>query len=359
MPEERRGGPPWGDGPPPWGQGPPPWLGRAGFRGQGQRFRRGALVAFLVLVLFIGLLASLVATLASGHHPAPGITLAITIVVLAGLIASTRWLWRSTRSIGVLMDAADRVAGGDYSTRVGAVPARPFQRLAGSFDAMTERLETNEERRRELLADVAHELRTPLQAIRGAVEGMLDGLYPMDADHLRPVVERTDVMARLLDDLRTLSMAEAGVLELHRETVDPRAAVEDVAAAFRADADAAGVRIAVLGDGLPHTIEADPVRLSEILANLVANALRYTPRGGIVTIHADVANGRATFDVDDTGPGIAAEELPHVFDRFVRSADRGGTGLGLAIAKRLVEAHGGAISAGQAPGGGTRVRFRI
>ena len=258
------------------------------------------------------------------------------------------------------MDAADRVAGGDYTTRVGEVPGRPYQRLAGAFDEMTSRLQTNEERRRELLADVAHELRTPLQAIRGATEGMLDGLYPLDAEHLRPVIERTDVMARLLDDLRTLSMAEAGVLELHRETVDPRGAAEDAAKALRADADEAGVTIDVVDQGAPATIEADPVRLAEILSNLLANAARYTPDGGrvIVTIAADGTSG-ARFTVDDTGPGISADRLPFVFDRFVRSADRGGTGLGLAIAKRLVEAHGGTIEAGATPGGGTRMRFDI
>jgi signal transduction histidine kinase len=189
---------------------------------------------------------------------------------------------------------------------------------------------------------------------------MLDGLYPLDAEHLRPVIERTDVMARLLDDLRTLSMAEAGVLELHRETVDPRAAAEDAAKALRADVDEAGVTIDVVEQGAPATIEADPVRLAEILSNLLANAARYTPNGGhvTVTISADGASG-AGFTVDDTGPGILADQLPFVFDRFVRSADRGGTGLGLAIAKRLVEAHGGTIEAGEAPRGGTRMRFDI
>ena len=349
----------WGGGPP-WGDGPPPWVGRGGFGGQGGRFRRGALVAFLLLVLFVAALASIVASVATGRHPAPGITVAIAAVVIFGLVASARWLWRSTRSVGALMDAADRVAGGDYATRVGEVPGRPFQRLAGSFDQMTERLQTNEERRRELLADVAHELRTPLQAIRGSVEGMLDGLYPADPEHLRPVIERTELMARLLDDLRTLSMAEAGVLELDREPVDPKAAAEDAAHAFRAAADEAGVSLEVSVDGAPATIDVDPVRLSEVLDNLVTNALRHTPSGGRVTIRAASADGAGVaFEVDDTGPGIRDDQLPFVFDRFVRSADRGGSGLGLAIAKRLVEAHGGTITAGPAPGGGTRVHFEI
>jgi two-component system sensor histidine kinase BaeS len=345
-------------GAPPWGEASPPWARPGGF-GPGRRFRRGAFFAFLVLVLFIAALASLVASLLTGNHPAPGITITIAALVLIGLVLSARWFWRSTRSIAVLMDAADRVAGGDYATRVGEVPSRPLQRLATAFDQMTDRLETNEARRRELLADVAHELRTPLQAIRGTVEGMLDGLYPSDAEHLRPVLERTELMARLLDDLRTLSMAEAGVLELHRETVDPRAAVEDAARAFRTTADEAHVTLDVRTDGAPATIEADPVRLEEILANLIANALRYTPAGGTVTIQATTNGVRPVFEVDDTGPGIPPDQLPFVFDRFVRSADRGGTGLGLAIAKRLVEAHGGTIAAEAAPGSGTRMRFEI
>ena len=341
----------------PWGGGPPPWV-REGRFDAGRRFRRGVLGVFLVVVLLVAGLASIVGSLASGTHPKPLITITIAALVLIGLIVTARWLWRSGRSIGALMDAADRVAGGDYATRVGEVPGRPYQRLAGAFDEMTTRLQTNEERRRELLADVAHELRTPLQAVRGATEGMLDGLYPADAEHLRPVLERTDVMARLLDDLRTLSMAEAGVLELHRETVDPRAAVEDSVAAIRSTSD--GVTIDVVDEDAPATIEADPVRLEEILTNLLANAARFTPSGGrvAVTISADGPGG-ARFVVDDTGPGIPADQLDHVFDRFVRSADRGGTGLGLAIAKRLVEAHGGTIDAGAAPGGGTRMRFDI
>src|SRR3954470_7661887 len=335
-----------------WGSGPPPWV-RDGRSDTGRRFRRGVLGVFVVVVVLVAALASIVASLASGTHPKPFITITVAALGLIGLIVTARWLWRSGRSIGALMDAADRVAGGDYATRVGDVPGRPYQRLAGAFDEMTERLQTDEERRRELLADVAHELRTPLQAIRGATEGMLDGLYPADAEHLRPVIERTDVMARLLDDLRTLSMAEAGVLELHRETVDPRAAAADAIAAVRGSSD--GVAFNVADDAAPTTIEADPVRLAEILTNLLANAARYTPNGGRVTVTiAPEGITGARFVVDDTGPGIAADQRPYVFDRFVRSADRGGTGLGLAIAKRLVEAHGGTIEAGAGPRGGAR-----
>ncbi len=356
-PHEHRG-PPWGGGPPPWSNGPRPW-GGGGF-GPGRRFRRGALAVLTVMVLLIAALSWLVASLVAGNAPHLWVFVVVTTVVLVGLVAVARWLWRYTRAVGGLMDAADRVASGDYEARIDLSSSGQLRRLGTSFNQMTERLETNERRRRELLADMAHELRTPLQVIRGSVEGMLDGLYPADPEHLRPVIERTELMARLLDDLRTLSMADAGVLELHREQVDPRVAAEDAAHAFRAAADEAGVSLAVSVDGAPATIDVDPVRLSEVLDNLVTNALRHTPSGGQVTIRAAGAHGAgAAFEVDDTGPGIPDDQLPFVFDRFVRSADRGGTGLGLAIAKRLVEAHGGTITAGPAPGGGTRVRFEI
>jgi signal transduction histidine kinase len=258
------------------------------------------------------------------------------------------------------MDAADRVAGGDYTPRVDDPGSRQLGRLTGAFNQMTERLQTNEDRRRELLADVAHELRSPLQVIRGTVEGMLDGLYPVEPGRLRPLLDETTMMARLLDDLRTLSMAEAGVLPLDRETVDPRGVADDAVQAFRSMAEAAGVTLeAQHSSDAPAQLEADPVRLAEILANLVTNAVRHTPRGGHVTVRVSPAADGAAFEVQDTGPGIPEDQLQIVFDRFVTSADAGGTGLGLAIAKRLVEAHGGAIEASSPATGGTTIRLEI
>jgi two-component system OmpR family sensor kinase/two-component system sensor histidine kinase BaeS len=222
-------------------------------------------------------------------------------------------------------------------------------------------LRESEEQRRNFLADVAHELRTPLSVIQGNAEGMLDGLYDPDREHLGRVLEETKVMSRLLGDLLTLSTAEAGALQLHREPVEPGRLVKEAAGAFRSRADAAGVMLEErVGQDLP-VLHVDPVRIGEVLANLLQNALRHTPPGGSVVVTTEQADGARSvaFAVEDTGPGIAPEALRSVFDRFVKSADSGGAGLGLAIAKSLVEAHGGEISAESRPGSGTTMRFAI
>ena len=349
---------------PPWaGQGwsgPPPWMrGGPGFRRGGRRFRRAALVMLALVVLLVSALATVVTSAVTGHAPSHRITLPLAALVVVGLILSARWLWRSTRTIGALIDTADRVAGGDYSGRVEPGSGQ-LGSLAAAFNEMTNRLRTDDERRRELLADVAHELRTPLQVIRGSVEGMLDGFYPADPDRLRPLLDQTIVMAHLLDDLRTLSMAEAGVLELHREPVDPRAVAEDAIRTFRSAAEEARVTLeATIAPNAPSLLEADPLRLAEILANLVANAVRHTPKDGRVSVHVAGGDRSALFEVTDTGTGIPDDQLPFVFDRFVTAADTGGTGLGLSIAKRLVEAHGGTIEAKGTSSGGTTIRFSI
>ena len=282
-------------------------------------------------------------------------------LLILGLLGVAFVVGRAVRRlaapIGEVMEAADRVAGGDYSTRVQVRGPGEVGRLAHSFNQMTERLQANETQRRALLADVAHELRTPLSVIRGNVEGMLDGVYPADETHLGPVLEETAVMARLLDDLQILSTAEAGVLRLYRERLDPVALAQDTTAAFRARADRAGVALACRAAAPVPEVDVDPVRIGEVLANLLTNAIRHTPRGGSVEVVVGPAPGGVAFAVSDTGPGIDARDLPHVFDRFVKSADSGGAGLGLAIARSLVQAHGGQITAESAPGQGTTMRF--
>jgi two-component system OmpR family sensor kinase/two-component system sensor histidine kinase BaeS len=276
--------------------------------------------------------------------------------VLVAVLVAGRAVRRMAAPIGDVMEAADRVAGGDYEARVEARGPSEVRRLARSFNQMAERLEAHEAQRRSLLADVAHELRTPLSVIRGNVEGMLDGVYPADAAHLGPILEETAVMARLLEDLQTLSTAEVGMLRLHPERVDPVSLVEDAVAAFRVRADTAGVTLDWrAAPGLPE-LDVDPVRIGEVLANLLSNAVRHTPRGGSVAVTVEPAAAGVSLAVSDTGPGIDAWDLPHVFDRFVKSANSGGAGLGLAIARSLVEAHGGQITAERRLGGGTTMR---
>ena len=255
------------------------------------------------------------------------------------------------------MDAAARVAEGDYTARATVQGPPDVRDLARAFNRMAERLQTNEEQRRNLLADVAHELRTPLSVIRGRVEGMADGLYEPGGDDLALIGAETTVMARLLDDLQLLSNAEAGALRLHRERLEAGELVETAEAAHRTEAAERGVTLRTeVAPDLP-ALDVDRVRIGEVLANLVSNALRHTPSGGTVTIAADPDERGVAFRVTDTGEGIEPDELAHVFDRFARSPESRGSGLGLAIAKSLVQAHGGTISAESEPGRGTTIRF--
>jgi signal transduction histidine kinase len=321
------------------------------------------LLVFFGLVFLNSLLAVAIVSgaLGVGHHR--GLAALSAIVGLALLFGGAAVVGRVIRRTAVpledVMEAADRVAAGDYSARVDAARGFPqMRRLAGSFNAMTDRLRTGEEHRRNLLADVTHELRTPLSVIQGGVEGILDGLYPADREHLEPILEETRIMARLLDDLQTLSTAQAGVLRLHLQTCRPDDLAEEAVAAFRAAAASKGVTLGARAEPDLPSVQADPVRIGEVLSNLVSNALRHTPAGGSVQVVVSRSGtDGVAFEVVDTGRGIDPALLPHVFDRFVKSSDSGGAGLGLAIARSLVEAHGGAIAATSDGENGSTIRF--
>jgi two-component system OmpR family sensor kinase/two-component system sensor histidine kinase BaeS len=279
------------------------------------------------------------------------------ILLVIGFIALGRAIRRTAKPIGEVMDAAEKITEGDLSARAPVQGPPDVRNLAGAFNRMAEHLELNERRRRDLLADVAHELRTPLAVIRGRVEGMRDGLYEADGEHLELIERETEVMARLLEDLQLLSNAEAGALRLHRERLRPHELVETAADAFGTQAGEAGLSLRTrVDDGLP-SLDVDRVRIGEVLANLLANAVRHTPPGGSVTLGASRDDGGVAFAVTDTGEGIPADELTHVFDRFAKSPESRGAGLGLAIAKSLVQAHGGTISAASDPGRGTTIRL--
>ena len=379
--------PPWRRQRPPWWPEGEPWPPR---RGQGAhlrheyrgRFMRRAGAGLLFVFIFtVGgcTLAFWLTTLAfSGLHMphgllpmlrfAPVAPVAAVLITVLGVVLMVRGLRRVTDPVDDFLDAVARVADGDFAVRVPEHGPRENRRLARAFNTMTERLEANEAHRRSLLADVTHELRTPLTVIQGNLEGLLDGVYPADAAHLAPVLDETRVLARLIDDLRTLAQAESGTLALHREPTDLGVLGGETLAGFRPQAAAQGVTLTLdVADDLPLA-NVDPLRLREVFANLVANALRYTPAGGTVTLRGRLAPAGAgeadseaalVLEGADTGAGIPPERLPHIFDRFYKSPDSPGTGLGLAIAKNLVAAHGGELTAHSTLGAGTTMRVRL
>ncbi|MBI3752179.1 MAG: HAMP domain-containing protein [Chloroflexi bacterium] len=356
------GGPRWG------------WGGR-GPRRHGPIARRiGCLFVVVATVLVstgvlvLWLIATLLGAIAA-EGSLGGLVRAAAVVLLAvlfiGLAAGLRFTGRMVRPITELVDAAGRIEAGDYSARV-ATPARTprdLRALTGAFNTMAARLEAEEELRRRLLADLGHELRTPIAVIEGHLEAILDGVYPGDREHLDPILDETRVLERLVDDLRTVSLAEAGSLPLHREPVDLGHVVADVVAALGHRAEVAGVRLTTEVDAALPELELDPVRIHQVLSNLVDNAIRYTPRDGTVRISAarrgsgsgPGPGSEVELAVTDDGPGLSPELRDTLFDRFVKSPDSPGSGLGLAIARGIVDAHGGAIRAAPASPHGTRI----
>ncbi|MEP6638925.1 MAG: ATP-binding protein [Chloroflexota bacterium] len=331
----------------------PPRRGRRGF---------GCLFGFLFLVVAGSLVAGS-AFVISRLGPLPALIALSFVVVL--LVWMARTLSVTARALDALVEATRQVEAGDYTVRVGASARstggfRVVGQLNRGFDTMTERLETDERQRRTLLADISHELRTPLTVVEGNLEAIIDGVYPPDAEHLGVILEETRVLGRLIDDLRTLALSEAGTLALHPEPTDPEILIAEVVRSFEPAAGAAGVELATdLQRDLP-ILDVDPVRIREVLANLIANALRHTPAGGRIAVAGTIEpEGWVRLEVRDTGSGIEPELLRHVFDRFVKSEGSRGSGLGLAIARQLVAAHGGEIAADSTLGAGTTIRVRL
>jgi two-component system sensor histidine kinase BaeS len=339
--------------------------------GREQRHRPGpgcfgcflfAMVAVIgvITALATWVAAALLGVLEPGATPSAltAVAVLVVIVVLGGI--ALRVVGTAVRPLSDIAGATERLADGEPGVRVRPRGPRPVRGLGASFNAMAERLDRSREARTSLLADVTHELRTPLTVIAGGLEAMTDGVHPMDGDHIAPLLAETRTMDRLLDDLRTLSLAEAGALPLHREPVDLAALAAAVVAANGPMAAGRGVRL-VAADAAPLVTSVDPVRVREILANLVANALRHTPPGGSVSVAATVQASEAVLEVRDTGEGIAPQDLGRVFDRFQRRADSGGSGLGLAIVRDLAAAHGGTVEVESdgVPGRGSTFRVRL
>jgi signal transduction histidine kinase len=321
-----------------------------------------AITIFSIIVLSIARVLGLIqfsAPILRGVLP-PGTLVVLPIVAVVAIIATiTFGMQRLSIPLDELLAAADRVADGDYSAQVEEKGPPEIRSLARTFNNMVSRLHLADEKRRNLLADVTHELRTPLTVIQGNLEGMLDGIYPADETNLRSLLDETNLLSRLVEDLRTLALAESGALKLRKEPTDLAMLVRDAAAAFQPQAEAAGVALTIeTADDIPW-LEIDPGRIRQVLSNLLANALRYTPAAGSIHVRVGMDAGRVLLEVADTGPGIPAEDLPHVFERFYKSTDSGGMGLGLAIAKHLVTAHGGTIAVESPPGQGTTIRILL
>ena len=280
--------------------------------------------------------------------------------VLLVILLSRRML----RSIGNLTAAARGLGSGDLSSRADVKGNDEIAELGRTFNSMADALEESERQRRTLVSDVAHELRTPLANIQGHIEAMQDGLLQPDPATLDNVHRQALHLNRLVGDLRLLAESEARELQLELEPVALGEIVQRVTASFRARADAESVQLdAEVDEALP-ALSLDRVRIEQVLGNLVDNAIRHTPAGGSIVVAARRRSGSVRVEVIDTGPGIPADAMPHVFDRLYRvdpSRDRatGGSGLGLTIARQLVEAHGGTIWVDSEEGAGSRFGFDL
>jgi two-component system sensor histidine kinase BaeS len=344
---------------------PGPW------RGRGPRHGCAGAAGFvgclgLLGILVIGLLAAFATWVAGailGVVAPSAAPSALTVVaVLVVIVISGAWMARlvagSIRPLGDMADATRRLADGEPGVRVEVRGPRPVRELAASLNTMAERLDRSRDSRTSMLADVTHELRTPLTVVAGGLEAMLDGVHPMDEDHVAPLLAETAVMGHLLDDLRTLSLADAGALVLHREPADLAGIAASVVAAQGPIAVTRGVELASGGDPRVQA-DVDPLRVREIMTNLVANALRHTAAGGQVRLNVRTADHEAWIEVVDNGEGIPQPRLERIFDRYERHADTGGSGLGLAIVLSLVHAHGGTVSVESSGVPGEGARFLV
>ena len=269
---------------------------------------------------------------------------------------------RFSMPVADIMAAADAVADGDLSVRVREDIPGEYGQLARSFNRMTAELASAEQQRRSFTADVAHELRTPLHIIQGNLEGILDGVYEPSKEQIHATLEETRLLARLVSDLQTLSLAEAGQLHLHLEPVSAADLIEDTLTSFSGQAAENGIEIKAEVGSPEHQLvfTADPDRMGQVLNNLVANAVRFTPAGGSIFLRCEKIPVGVRLTVEDTGSGILPEDIPFIFDRFWK-ADRSrarhggaGSGLGLAIARQLVQAHGGSLQVESQPGQGAK-----
>nr|WSW66849.1 ATP-binding protein [Streptomyces sp. NBC_00995] len=292
--------------------------------------------------------------------PVAGVAGGVMLVVVAGALLLGRTV---LRPIGALTSAARGLGEGDLGRRVPVAGRDEIAELGRSFNRMADSLQDAEERQRRLTGDIAHELRTPLANLRGYLEALQDGLVEPTPELLASLHEEAMLQQRIVDDLQDLALAEAGALTYHRTRIELGEVLRACRTAHRARAEEAGVQLTAHAHGLVP-VEGDAHRLRQVVGNLVSNAVRATRSGGAVTIGAACREGAAVIEVRDTGSGIAAEELPYVFDRFwradaARGRQTGGSGLGLSIVRQIVTDHGGSVQVDSTVDVGTVFTVRL
>lgn len=336
---------------PPWWPANEPWPPVRTQRSW-QRRRARLLGAFIFLLPMFLLVAAGFGWLVShavvrlGGPPDVGyfVPMAAWVFFLFVFVLGVR---RFGNPVSEIVEASERVADGDFTTRINPRGPTFVRKVGSAFNTMTERLEAHDRQRRELMADIAHELRTPLTVIQGRLEGLLDGVYPRDDERLAGVLEETRVLARLVEDLRTLANAETGILTLQREPTELPPLIQDAVRSLSTEAGGAGALVRIDAPADLPVLNIDPVRIREVLANLLSNALRHSEPGGVVELEAAPApHRRVLIRVVDHGDGIAAHHLESIFERFYRTdiardRDHGGSGVGLTISRAIVAAHDG------------------
>jgi len=337
---------------------PPHWRGSRRFFLPFAIFFGG--ITFLFLAA-IGIIIYFAITSGDGHFHASMLffvcAVPIVFFIITTIVGSITFR-RFGRPMTNIFSAIDSISEGDLSVRVPEHYPRQFGQLAKRFNHMVSELERAEQQRRNLTADIAHELRTPLHIIQGNLEGILDGVYEATPEHINNTLDETQLLARLVNDLQTLSLAETGQLPLHPTRFLVADLIDDLTSSFSSQAVSFGIDLVTEVANPNHEITADYDRLNQALTNLITNALRYTVKDGKITIRTEAIQNGARFTLSDTGAGIPQEDLPFIFDRFWRGdktrRDRIHSGLGLAIAKQIVLAHGGTIDVESKLGKGTK-----
>lgn len=284
------------------------------------------------------------------------------LALAAALLVGGYLAYRFVRPIQALTEVNRQFAGGNRSARAKVGGNDEIAELGASFNHLADQLALEQERQKQMLADIAHELRTPLTVLRGELEAMQDGLMSTDTHNLGRLIEEVDLLSHLVQDLRLLTLAESGGLPLVKGSLDLGQLASEALSAFRSKAEAKQVQL--LEQTTPIQLSADRERLRQVIYNLLENALRHTPEGGRVQLLTFQEGGWAVLEVADSGPGIPEGDLPHIFERFyrsdpARSRETGGSGLGLAIVKALLEAHGGTIGVRNGAEGGAVFSLRL